>query len=69
MRHTEFEPITIHGLRYTHASLLFEAGASIKDVQVRLGHNDTQTTMNIYSHTTNAAKEKVAHLFKNFMDF
>jgi integrase len=39
-RHKEFEPITIHGLRHTHASLLFEAGATIKDVQVRLGHNE-----------------------------
>lgn len=29
--------ITIHGLRHTHASLLFEAGASIKDVQELLG--------------------------------
>ncbi|WP_090991233.1 tyrosine-type recombinase/integrase [Bacillus sp. OV322] len=26
-------PITIHGLRHTHASLLFETGASIKEVQ------------------------------------
>jgi hypothetical protein len=68
-RHTEFESITILGLRHTPASLLFEAGASIKDVQVRLGHNDIQTTMNIYTHVTNAAKEKVDHLFKNFMDF
>jgi integrase len=68
-RHTEFEPITIHGLRHTHASLLFEAGASIKDVQARLGHSDIQTTMNIYTHVTNAAKEKVAHLFENYMDF
>ncbi|WP_435799489.1 tyrosine-type recombinase/integrase [Peribacillus asahii] len=25
-------PITIHELRHTHASLLFEAGASIKEV-------------------------------------
>ncbi|WP_367303128.1 tyrosine-type recombinase/integrase [Bacillus haynesii] len=32
--------ITIHGLRHTHASLLFEAGASIKEVQERLRHSD-----------------------------
>ena len=67
-RHKEFEPITIHGLRHTHASLLFEAGATIKDVQV-VRNNDIQTTMNIYTHVTNAAKEKVAHLFDDFMDF
>nr|WP_281244841.1 tyrosine-type recombinase/integrase [Gracilibacillus orientalis] len=30
--------------------LLFEAGASIKEVQARLGHKDIQTTMNVYTH-------------------
>lgn len=29
--------ITVHGFRHTHASLLFEAGASIKQVQAQLG--------------------------------
>jgi integrase len=29
-RHKEFEPITIYGLRHTHASLLFEAGQLLK---------------------------------------
>lgn len=32
--------VTTHGLRHTHCSLLFEAGASIKEFQDRLG--DTQ---------------------------
>ncbi|MDQ0352467.1 integrase [Alkalibacillus filiformis] len=61
--------IKIHGFRHTHASLLFEAGASIKDVQVRLGHSDIQTTMNIYTHVTNEAKEKTADLFQKYMSF
>ncbi|WP_410504986.1 tyrosine-type recombinase/integrase [Ligilactobacillus salivarius] len=29
--------MTPHGLRHTHATLLFESGASIKQVQTRLG--------------------------------
>lgn len=66
--HKYFPSISIHGLRHTHASLLFEAGASIKDVQVRLGHTDIQTTMNIYTHVSNTAKEKVANLFQDYMD-
>ena len=57
-RHKEFKPITIHGLRHTRTSLLFEAGATIKDVQVCLGHNGIQITMNIYTHVTNVAKGK-----------
>ncbi|QWU15714.1 Site-specific recombinase XerD [Paenibacillus sophorae] len=60
--------ITVHGLRHTHASLLFEAGASIKEVQERLGHSDIKMTMNIYTHVTNAAKEKTADRFEKFME-
>lgn len=36
--------ITPNGFRHTHCSLLFEAGASIKEVQERLGHEDIKTT-------------------------
>lgn len=58
--------ITKHGLRHTHASLLFEAGATIKEVQERLGHSDVQMTMNIYTHVTDHIKEQTAK--KNFKD-
>lgn len=47
--------ITTHGLRHTHCSLLFEACASLKQVQDRLGHSDVKTTMNIYAHVTKKA--------------
>lgn len=66
--HKYFPSISIHGLRHSHASLLFEAWASIKDVQARLSHTDIQTTMNIYTHVSNTAKEKVANLFQDYMD-
>ncbi|MEK8132939.1 site-specific integrase [Paenibacillus filicis] len=59
--------ITVHGLRHTHASLLFEAGANIKEVQERLGHSDIKMTMNIYTHVTKAVKEKTADRFEKFM--
>lgn len=49
--------ITTHGLRHTHCSLLFEAGVNIKEVLDRLGHSDVKTTMNIYAHVTEKAKE------------
>lgn len=42
--------ITIHGLRHTHASLLFEAGASIKEVQERL-RRTTQAFNNEHLYT------------------
>ncbi|MBT2735330.1 site-specific integrase [Bacillus sp. ISL-7] len=61
--------ITIHGLRHTHASLLFEAGASIKEVQERLGHTDIKMTMNIYTHVTNTLKEQTASKFQKYIEF
>lgn len=60
--------ITTHGLRHTHCSLLFEAGATIKEVQDRLGHSDIKTTMNIYAHVTENAKEETADKFAKFME-
>ncbi|HEM1562118.1 TPA: tyrosine-type recombinase/integrase, partial [Listeria monocytogenes] len=65
--HTELKKITSHGFRHTHASLLFEAGASLKDVQERLGHADIQTTSNIYTHVTQEKKDSTASLFSDFM--
>ena len=41
--------ITTHSFRYTHCSLLIEAGVHIKEIQERLRHKDIQTTMNILS--------------------
>lgn len=60
--------ITVHGLRHTHCSLLFESGATIKEVQDRLGHTDIKTTMDIYTHVTQKAKEKTADNFAKFME-
>lgn len=61
--------ITVHGLRHTHASLLFESGVIIKDVQVCLRHSDIKTTMDIYTHFTNFAREKAAETFEDFIGF
>lgn len=65
----DFKQISIHGFRHTHASLLFEAGASIKDVQSRLGHSDIQTTMDVYTHVSKTAKEQLANRFNDYVDF
>ncbi|GAC42634.1 integrase [Paenibacillus popilliae ATCC 14706] len=60
--------VTVHGLRHTHASLLFEAGASIKEVQERLGHSDIKMTMNIYTHVTKTVKEQTATKFQKYLE-
>ncbi|MFB8504840.1 tyrosine-type recombinase/integrase [Enterococcus durans] len=60
--------MTIHGLRHTHASLLLEAGANIKDVQERLGHSSIQITMDLYIHITDKRKEETAAQFAKYID-
>lgn len=44
--------ITLHGLRHTHATLLFEAGTPIEDVRDRLRHSSSQITSLYYKHKT-----------------
>lgn len=68
-KHPDFKRITSHGFRHTHCSLLFEAGATIKEVQERLGHENIQTTMDIYAHVTQKAKDKVADKFASYIEF
>lgn len=60
--------VSPHGLRHTHCSLLFEAGASIKEVQDRLGHSDVKTTLDIYTHVTKKAKEGAIQKFVDYLE-
>ncbi|MGW7932117.1 site-specific integrase [Staphylococcus xylosus] len=65
----KFKQITIHGFRHTHCSLLFESGATIQQVQERLGHNKIETTMSIYAHVTQNQKDQLAEKFSKYIDF
>ncbi len=61
--------ITLHGFRHTQASLLFESGASIKEVQGRFGHKDVKTTMNIYTHVTPEKVRETGEQFAKYVNF
>lgn len=61
--------ISVHGLRHTHASVLFKAGATIKEVQERLGHSNIQTTMNIDTHVSKATINKSGDKFAKYVNF
>ena len=59
--------ITLHGFRHTHATLLLSAGASIKEVQNRLGHSDVTTTLNIYTHLTRQDQKETIQKLVRFL--
>jgi integrase len=53
-------PIKFHGLRYTCATLLLQAGVPIKVVQERLGHKRIEITLNIYAHALPSMQQDAA---------
>ena len=53
-----------HSLRHTHATMLIEAGANVKDVQTRLGHSNITTTLQTYVHDTKKMGEQSVQLFE-----
>lgn len=52
-------PITIHGLRHSHATHLLERGIHAKTVQGRLGHTSFRITMDLYGHVTREMEKGV----------
>lgn len=55
---------SFHSLRHTHATILIENGANIKDIQKRLGHSKLATTMDTYAHVTEKMKNDTVDIFE-----
>ena len=51
--------ISSHIFRHTHISILAEKGVELKAIMNRVGHNDPNTTLSIYTHVTEAMQEKM----------
>jgi integrase len=54
------EPMTLHDLRHTAASLAISAGANVKAVQRMLGHASAAVTLDVYSDLFDADVDAVA---------
>lgn len=54
--------IRVHDLRHSHASLLINNNVNIKAVSDRLGHEDIQTTLNVYAHLYEHQQSNIAEL-------
>ena len=55
-----FQKFRFHDLRHSCASLLYEKGLGIKDIQIWLGHSDIKTTSDIYTHISQQRKDHIA---------
>lgn len=51
--------VTSHIFRHTHVSMLAEMNIPLKTIMDRIGHSDASTTLRIYNHVTNKAKQNV----------
>lgn len=54
------DKMTFHDLRHSCASILYEKGWNVKDIQEWLRHSKLQTTMDIYTHISNERKKILA---------
>lgn len=59
--------IPFHGLRHTAASLLIAGKLDIKTVSTRMGHAQTSTTLNIYTHAFQEGDRKAAAALENIL--
>lgn len=65
--HIKNKHLTTHIFRHTHISILSELGVPLKAIMQRVGHNDPNTTLSIYTHVTNTMKEEVLNKLDSFV--
>lgn len=61
----DFPKMRFHDLRHSCASVLYDKGWALKDIQTWLGHADIQTTANVYTHISNSRKNDMAKDIQN----
>jgi integrase len=73
IKHTNItKKATPHIFRHTHISMLAEAGVDLPTIMKRVGHEDQETTLKIYTHVTEKMKknanEKIKIYFKDILN-
>lgn len=59
----------IHSFRHLNASLLITSGVDVRTVSASLGHSQTSTTLDIYSHTFEAVQAQAANAVADALPF
>lgn len=68
IKRTGLPPACVHSLRHTYASLLIADKTPLVVVASNLGHAQTSTTSDIYSHVIASAEAKAAQVLDKFSD-
>jgi integrase len=63
-----FKKITFHGLRHTHATILYANGATSHEISKRLRHSRVATTDDIYIHLKDDIKKSTADIFSKAVE-
>lgn len=63
-----FKKITFHGLRHTHATILYANGATSHEISKRLRHSRVATTDDIYIHIKEEMKKSTAEIFSKAVE-
>ena len=56
-----------HSFRHTHATMLAESNASMKEIASRLGHKKITVTADLYTHETDVMRKNVGEIFEKFI--
>ena len=64
-----FPHVTLHSLRHTNATLMIAEGVDVKTVSKRLGHANTSTTLNIYTHALQSRDREAAEKLDRVLSF
>ena len=68
MKRHGMEKINFHAVRHTAATLLINKGLNVKALSARLGHANTSTTMDIYSHALKSSDREAADMMENIIN-
>ncbi len=68
MKRHGMESVNFHAVRHTAATLLINKGLNVRALSSRLGHANTSTTLNIYSHALRSADLHAADLMEGFVN-
>lgn len=60
--------VTVHGLRHTHAVMMLESGATLKEVQEKLGHSSIEVSSDTYSHITEKIEKRSIENFIAYLN-